>query len=220
MASPLANIIRRPPGTGWLILTGATAPEAQILRAQALVQRAGIILGLTPQARDRSAADLILEEWLLLSGWQGRMREFGLEGGTPPDVLVEDIEEASLILLPDSGDPAAFVQAIAATDLQEPILQAMDDGTVVVACGSMADALGEVLIHTNGLALPGLGWIPAAVIQTHFQSQTPCAILTKRPGLFRLGIPDDAALALGPEGERELWGEQKPTLTFGIGWDR
>jgi hypothetical protein len=133
---------------------------------------------------------------------------------------VDDIEEASLILLLHDGDPLTFAQAMAASDLQEPILQALDDGTVIVASCAAADALGEVLIRADGQALPALNWIPAAVIQSHFHPNLPCPILSKRPGLYRLGIPAGAALALGPDGERELWGPEKPTLTFGIGWEK
>jgi hypothetical protein len=220
MPSPLANIIHRPEGKGWLVLTGGIPPEEQIQRVLALVQHAGSILGLVSHSDSVTEAETILEEWLILSGWPGKIRAIGSSPTVAADTLLEEMEEATILFFLDSGDSNAFLQEFNAADLQESVLAALDDGSVIVASGAAADALGEVLVDSNGLPHPGLGWIPAAVIQARFQPQQACPILTTRPGLFRFGIPEGAALALGPEGERELWGAERPTLTFGIGWDR
>jgi hypothetical protein len=219
MASPLSKILRRPPGKGWLVLTGANPREEQILRILALVQHAGSVLALTPRVMDVASAEIALGDWLEPSGWLGRARAFGALDSLSADALYEEVEESALIVFPDIGDAASIAEALALTDLPETILAAMDDGVVCVACGVAAEVLGEWLVLPDGQAVPGLGWIPSSVLQAHFESQTPCPILTKRPGLFRLGLPGGAALALGPEQERELWGEEKPTLTFGIGWN-
>jgi hypothetical protein len=220
MVSVLSKIIRRPPGTGWLVLLGGEAVEDNIQRTLALNQHAGTILTMTPTPQEIPEAEIAQNAWQELSGWSGKVRSISSLDESSYSELIDKMEEATLILFPNTGRAADLSEAIQSDDLLEPLAAAMDDGALLVACGDSASIFGDWIVQDNAEPIPGLGWIPSAVIQPHFHSGMPCPILSKRPGLFRLGIPEAAAMALGPDEQRELWGESKPTLTFGIGWDR
>jgi hypothetical protein len=37
---------------------------------------------------------------------------------------------------------------------------------------------------------------------------------------YALGLPPGAIVAIGPEGEAEVWGDIRPTLALGRGWSQ
>ncbi len=147
--------------------------------------------------------------------------------------MEEEISEATLILLPDGATANLYVEALGETDAGEFLLSALDDGAVIVAAGSAAEAMGELIAEPDGDRLPdlrggddghragtpALGWIPSAIIQSHFSVGIPIPASLKRKDLFRLGLPDGVSLALGPGDEREIWGEEKPVITFRGWWN-
>jgi hypothetical protein len=218
MVSVLSKLIRRPPGSGWIVLHGGEPLEINIQRTLALTQHAGTIFTITYSPQTLPSVENAHAIWQDITGWSGRVRAVS----TLDDVggWREEIGEATLVLFPETDQPAALADAIQSADLLEPLAEALDDGALLVACGGAASLFADWMAQPDGSVAPGLGWIPSSVIQPHFLPQMPCSILAKRPGLFRLGIPDDAAMTLGPNEERDFWGDTKPTLTFGIGWDR
>jgi hypothetical protein len=220
MASVLSSIIRRPPGTGWLVLHGGEPVDGNLQRTLALTQHAGNILTLTPTPQEIPFAEDAQNIWQEISGWAGKVRSLVDLDEISYSRLLDEMDEATLIYFPDTGAGIRLIEAIQSEELLEPLAAALDDGALIVASGNAAGIFGDWLVDREGAAIPGLAWIPSSVIQPHYVPNMACPLLTKRPGLFRLGIPEAAALALGPEEERELWGEVKPTLTFGIGWDR
>ena len=44
--------------------------------------------------------------------------------------------------------------------------------------------------------------------------------MTSEPGAVALGIGSDSALALGPDGQLEVWGEQQVDVALGPAWQR
>lgn len=192
-------------------------PDAQIQRVLALAIRAGSILVLTLKHDEVGLVEEILSSWLDQSGWPGRAVGLDADG-----LLEEEIAEASIILLPDVGDPIAWREGLSQTDAVEFLLSALDDGAIILAEGPAAETFGEametVLSSASGGFDSGLGWLPKAVIQGHFSHLRKSTILLKRSNLFRIGLPEGTALALGPQEEREVWGVNPPIITFGSEW--
>jgi len=214
MPSVLSQLFRRPQGTGWLVLSGGPAPEDLIRRALALVEHAGILVAVVPSPRDLPGADIALEGWMDLSGWEGRSVE-----SDSSDALEDALSEAALVLLPDLANAETFTRSLGQTDANEFLLAALDAGVVIVAEGAAAESLGEEIVAGDGQSgAPGLGWISGAIIQTHFSEEKQIASILNRNDRFRIGLPEGVSIALGPEVEREIWGEGKPTITFREWW--
>jgi hypothetical protein len=215
MPSALSALIRRPPGTGWLILSGSTMQEALILRALAVVDQAGIIVAVAPTTQELPEAEVALQNWLDLSGWDGRAVDCDAS-----DALEDALSEAALVILPDLADSGVYARTLGQTDASEFLLAALDAGVVIVAEGSPAEALGELTEFSpaDRTENPALRWLPGAIVQTHFSDDQPRSFHAKRKELFRIGLPEAVAMAIGPNDEREIWGNGKPTITFQQWW--
>jgi hypothetical protein len=192
------------------------------------VEHAGTAIAVVPTADFLGMAEEALDPWIALTGWSGRAVDCG-----SLDIVEEEVSEATLILLPDGAAANLYVEALGQTDAGEFLLSAVDGGTVIVAAGSAAEAMGELIAEPDADRLPdllggdsnhrtgspALGWIPGAIIQSHFSAGIPIPASLKRKELFRLGLPDGVSLALGPGDEREIWGEEKPVITFRGWWN-
>jgi hypothetical protein len=228
MASVLSQLLRRPPGFGWLILSGSPPTDDHIHKTLALIEHAGNAVAVVPAPGFLPPAEEALEPWLVISGWNGKVVDCGF-----PEIMEEAVSEAALILLPDLATPDMFVEAFGQIDASQFLLAALDDGVVIVAAGPAAEAMGEVLAGSSSNNIPGserenigdrfgrsaLGWIPGAIIQSHFSENTPPPGSFKRKDMFRIGLPEGVSIALGPGDEREIWGEKKPTITFRDWWN-
>jgi hypothetical protein len=173
-------------------------------------------------------AEEALDPWIAVTGWSG-----GAVDCSSPDLVEEEISEATLILLPDGPPASLYVEALGQTDAGEFLLSALDGGAVIFAAGTAAEALGELIADSDAdrtpdlrggndghrAGVPALRWIPGAIIQSHFSPGVPIPAALKRKDLFRIGLPEGATIALGPEDEREIWGEPKPVITFRGWWN-
>ena len=210
--TPPQSFFMRPQGGGWLILCGGPADDAIAARAAALVQQAGQLAVLAPNAEAREAAEV-------------RLAEFGAVCGLPGETVIlgspmsdERFGEAAMIVIPDTASAATLAKTFEESGSGEILLMALEDGAVVLSEGGSSEALGEV-IEAEELGA-GCGWLRQAVVQSHFEAGMACLAILKRPTLYRLGLGEHAALALGPQGRVEVWGEPAPTVTLGGAWTR
>jgi hypothetical protein len=210
--TPPQSFFMRPQGGGWLILCGGSADDAIAARAAALVQQAGQLVVLAPSARAREAAEARLAECSAVCGLPGEIELLDSPRGE------ECLSEATMIVIPDTGSAAELAKMFEESGFGESLLLALEDGALVLAEGRSSEALGEV-IEAEELS-PGCGWLRRALIQSHHEAGMACLALRKRPTLYRLGLGEHAALALGPQGQVEVWGEPAPTVTLGAAWTR
>jgi len=155
-----------------------------------------------------------------------RLLECNVASGLPGEVVAltegasadDRLGEASFIVIPDVTPPAELASVFEETGSGEVLLSTLAAGAVVLAEGRSAEAIGEVVAAEVPAA--GSGWLRNAIIQSHFAPGTACGVLVKRPTMYRLGLGEHAALALGPQGEVEVWGEPAPTVTLGAAWTR
>lgn len=155
-----------------------------------------------------------------------RLLECNVASGLPGEVVAltegpsadDRLGEATFIVMPDTIPPAELAGVFEETGSGEVLLSTLEAGAVVLVEGRSAEAIGEIIEAEVPTA--GSGWLRRAIIQSHFAEGTVCRVLIKRPTMYRLGLGEHAALALGPHGEVEVWGEPAPTVTLGTAWTR
>jgi cyanophycinase-like exopeptidase len=130
------------------------------------------------------------------------------------------LSQASLIYI-GSGSIQRLIEAVEGTPVIEAIAEAFDSGAVIVGASVGAMLLGKWgLSNSNGKVYRGWGWVPDAVVVPHYtpeRSDEVRSSLRRYPEALALGIPDNVALALGPEGELETWTDTGSQVTVTIG---
>ena len=96
------------------------------------------------------------------------------------------------------------------------------EGSTFFASGPCAGALGSWIGAGTGVGEQGLGWLEGGIILPDVDQPVdhPAVVdlLDVDDPRYALGLTSDSALALGPMGEREIWGEQAPVIVLGRGW--
>lgn len=208
------NVLRWPDGQGWLILSGGNDGQSEV-RAQTLERAAadGGVVYLSLGSLE--SAESALED----------MEDLGAGAGYLVDLLVEDDEtikgrvgEAGIIVI-QGGHDAEGVRSSLLGAAIEGIRAAFERGAFVLAEGVCAAAFGDWIIRASGEAAPGLGWLEYGLI---VPGVTAVAASSEAQTLFRqqaaaiaVGIGIGSALALGPNGEVELWGRRQVTVALG-----
>ena len=211
-------------GEGWLILSGGGDPasgvtdavDAQVLSLVNLDRPMVVLLS------DGSKVDAedILEHYVALGGPGGEA--FTLRSLTRDHLgsprLIRLLEEAGTLYL--GGENAfALVHALRGTPALESILQGYStmQGLTIVGASAGASTLGTWMVGPPPHRVPvkGLDWVMPTLIVPHFTSTEDCPALRSLPAagqfILGLGIPDGVALALGPAGQVEMWGDGQVT---------
>ncbi len=211
-------------GNGWLVLSGGgdwRRGEADVITANVLslanLDRPTVVI-----LSEGNQADVegILEHYVALGGSGGE----GIILSERKEAL-ED--EAFLSLLGEAGilhlggeRPLALVSTLHRTRALRLMVQgfATLQGLVIVGAGGGAAALGAWVRSEAGEESPGLNFLRSGIAAPHFTT-TEAAVVLRRllrdhPGFVGLGIPNGAALALGPRGEVEQWGAGEITAVI------
>jgi cyanophycinase-like exopeptidase len=214
-------------GRGWLVLSGGgdwRQGETDNIDAH--------VLGLANLDRPMVAlfsegapenAEEIIEHYVLLGGPTGEA--FSLPAMTRQDLsdshFTALLEQAGILYL-GGENPVQLVHSLRNTQALKYIVRgfATMQGLILVGAGGGAAALGTWLARSRHGEIArgfsrGFGFLRNAVVAPHF-TQTEEAprlhdLLSAHPNQLGLGIPEGTALALGPEGEVQTWGEGKVT---------
>jgi cyanophycinase-like exopeptidase len=164
-----------------------------------------------------SRGEALLEDYADLGGPRGEVVPILDAASANEPERYRLLAEAGIIYIGD-GEAQRVVQALENSLALTAMVEAFVGGAVVVAAGGGAEALGTWYLNPNSAAggEPGLGWLGNAVVAQRFTGarETPQlqALLQQLPGVVGVGIPEQAALALGPDGSVESWGEGEVTL--------
>ncbi len=133
-----------------------------------------------------------------------------------------ELAGAGLVILV-GGALEDWTNGLESTQLGELVLQALNQGGVILAVGLAAAAMGTWAFSTeNGELVSGLAWLPGALILTETlvdeEMELVKALLERQPKAYALGLGASSMIAFGPAGEVEVWGDEQPRLILGAGW--
>ncbi len=149
--------------------------------------------------------------------------------GSPPgylvDVMTEDDEtirhrlgDAGMIVISGGESVDQLRNGLLGAAI-EGIKTAFENGAIVLAQGLSVMLFGNWVILNNGEYASGLEWLENGLILPAVTSiaNDPQAknLLALEPAAIAAGIGVDSALALGPNGELEIWGDREVTIALG-----
>jgi len=227
-------------GKGWLILVGGgeiaygeTDPiDANLLSITNLDRPIVVLMA----EGARTQAEAVLEHYIALGGPGGEAFTFDLLSRTQLDApsFLDLLREAGILYL-GGENPLPLSGNLLNTQAFRQIVEGFSSlqGLTLVGVGAGAAALGRWVFSPEPpyAQAPGLGFLMNAVVVPHFTRTEDSLILRSlpriAPDLLGLGIPDGAALALGPDGQVEQWGTGQITAvvaatgdeTFGDTWE-
>ena len=203
---------------GWLVLAGSVRGSESV-RARALaVAAADGGVAVLACAGENEAVELLLNDF----------EDLGAQSGYIVDAFVEDDEtlcsrlaEAGIVVVGAESD-AGFVQDALTGAISEGIRMAWKQGALVLLEGPAAMSAGNWVLQEAESCDSGLGWLPGAFILPGVtdvgSSPVASALLAEAPAAIALGIGPQSALALGPDGELEIWGAQQVSIALGSAW--
>ena len=126
-----------------------------------------------------------------------------------PETVYDLLTEAGIIVLEQDRSPLSVVEKLRGF-LDQVLNVVHENGALILAEGASSTAFGSWLIEENEL-LPALSWLDDVLITTGKQNKLSGTPMTS----LYLHIPDEAAIALGPDGMMEIWGNQDVQITLG-----
>jgi cyanophycinase-like exopeptidase len=209
-------------GLGWLVLGGGgdwqEGETGEVdTHALALVDPSRPVAYLPTAHGSISRGEIFLDYYADLGGPQG----YVVPILSPVDARRAEnrrlLAGAGLIYI-DDGDALDLTRALWESPALEGIAEAFAVGAIVVGMGAGAAALGAWVIEPGepGAGGPGWGWVAGTVVVPAFSGAEDApalqAALRARPGSIGMGVPPGGALALGPQGKVETWGEAEVTV--------
>ncbi len=168
---------------------------------------------------------------------------FSRLGGGPTEVLelpnrnaardekaVKIISEATGIFF-TGGDQLRITSILGGTSVNNALATAYRNGVVIAGTSAGASAMSDTMIVSgnsddapkrNSLKMaPGLGLIEETVIDQHFAQRGRIGRLltaiAHNPYILGIGIDEDTAIIVGPEGKSEVIGSRTVTVLDGTG---
>ena len=200
-----SDLLAWPEGAGWLVLSGGNS-AAGLVRASVLTRSGPGPIAYLSTSGDPRNAQGALEDMESLGAPSGYLVDTSREDD---ETVAELLAEASVIVL-EHGPSASALVANLRGALDDVLSDAHEKGALLLAEGASATAFGSWLIE-DGELLPALAWLEGALITTG--ADTPAESSTATD--LNLHIPNESALALGPNGAFELWGEGDVHITLG-----
>ena len=201
-------------GRGWIVLSGGNTSGSPI-RAKTLTRaREYGITAYISSADD--GGDSLLDD----------MEDLGARSGyfidpeyDEPDDIIEEMKTASVIVIEVGSSIDNLYKMLKGAPI-EGIRQAYERGGVVLIEGLAVNLFGRWVVSDQGEILEGLNWIQNAFIEPQStgaeDSRAVQAVLNEMADAIAINIDSGSALALGPDGAVEVWGEEKK-VTISLG---
>lgn len=214
---PSHSVFRWLDGRGWLVLSGAGSPSSEVdlseIRAKALGRAAADGAAAVVYLGEASGADALLDD----------IEDLGAPSGYLVDIVTEDDEtirnrlsEAGVIVVSGASSSAA-ARAVLLGAAEDGIRAAYENGAIILVEGAASGAFGAYMLDRDGTVSAGLGWLMDALILPSLASigQAALPVLNVHPEAVGVGIGNGAALALGGDGEVEIWGARRVSVALG-----
>lgn len=218
-----AGPLRWRTGAGWLILGGGGrwqqgetgAIDSVALGWAPIGQPIAVLL---PGHASVLEGERLLEYYADLGGADGYIVPLRSTVDASRGITYELVAQAGLIHLGDGVDPYWLARTLQGSVALEALGVAFEQGATILAQGTSAIAFGAWILPDRGASadIPGLGWLPDAIIEPNFHDALSAArlrrSLTLHPHCLGIGIPRTTALALGPDGRVETIGGGQITV--------
>jgi cyanophycinase-like exopeptidase len=213
---------------GWLVLVGGSSgtwpPTEPIDRAAVELMRKRAPVAFVPAAGCPSDyGESFLETYARLGARDGYVVPVRDSASARDRENVRLLQRAGLIYF-GGGDTRLLLAAMAGTPALDAVASAYEAGAVVVgmSAGAIALAAWGVSLDPAVGVLPGWGWLPDALVSVHHTSARGEALaraVRDHPDTIGIALPEHAALAVGPDGEVQEWGEPGIAITPGAEFD-
>ncbi len=214
---PQHNVFRWLDGRGWIVFSGRHGyqdDDPGDIRSHVLARAAadGGIACIS-LSDDPDAGDQLLET----------MEELGAPAGYLVDVFAEDDEtvvarlaEAGVIVIGSAADVESGRSALMGAPF-DGVREAYLNGAMVLIEGETIAAFGSWVIRHDQSVVQGSEWLEGAALltTTNQLAKTAIAVFEHDPESFAVGIGEESALALGPDGQVEIWGRGQVVVALG-----
>ncbi len=215
---PQVNIFQWRAGRGWLVLSGGGPIESgDVQNIEASVLRNTLSLGPIAYiwaAGDIEAADRHMDALRELGARTGYLVDIVSE---TDDELADRLGEAGVIILGDGPEQETLREALPGVALRT-IEEAFMRGASIYSVGRSATLWGAAAIE-NGAPVVGFNWLAHALVVPAYSPDGADALRAwvqhVRAARYGVGLGEGAALALGPRGEVEVWGNSSVTVALG-----
>lgn len=210
-------------GSGWLVLVGGGRWEdSETIHSQAisaLLDESPIAF--VPAANpDPTYGAAFLSYYADLGAPRGYVVPIRDQKSARDPINYRRLVQAGLIFI-GGGDASRLIETLEGTPVIDAIAGAFDSGAVIVGVSAGAMILGKWgLSSDTGKILPGWGWVSDSIVVPHYSADRAAqarGALQRYPEALALGLPDNVALALGPDGELETWTDTLQQITVTIG---
>jgi cyanophycinase len=144
------------------------------------------------------------------------------------EAYCRQIEDATGIFL-TGGNQLRLSSTIGGTLLAETVLERFREGAVVAGTSAGASAMSSHMIafgasggtpkHRMAALAAGLGVLPSVIVDQHFQQRNRygrlLSVIAQNPSLLGLGVDEDTAGVVGPDGVMEVIGRGSVTIIDG-----
>jgi cyanophycinase len=209
------------PGRGWLILIGGSnswPPTEQIDReAIARMDKSKRIAFLPAANCPPDYAESFLATYTRLGAPEGYEVPIRDPVAARDPKNAELLANAGLIYL-GGGDTEQLLASMAGSPALDAVASAYDQGAVIAGTSAGAIALAAWGVSLNAGVLRGWGWLTNTIVSVHHAADRDRLLgqaLQDHPDAIGIALPEHAALAIGPDGEQERWGEPGITITPG-----
>ena len=199
---------------GWLILSGRADALSEI-RARALsrCQASGDIayISLAPDQGDALMDDMA--ELGATSGYIVDLFE------TDNNEIYERLSNAAMIVI-EAEDAGDQLLPLLRSTASYAMKQAWQDGSLILLEGAAAATAGERMLDDRGQLNKGLGWVKGVLMAPDspgIDDSASSRLRREMPDLTIVSLPPGSALALGPMGSIETWGERQISISLGKG---
>jgi cyanophycinase len=141
---------------------------------------------------------------------------------------VRQLDDATGIFL-TGGNQLRLSSTVGGTLLAEAVLERFRSGAVVAGTSAGASAMSSHMIafgasggtpkHRMAALAAGLGVLPSVIVDQHFQQRNRygrlLSVIAQNPSLLGLGVDEDTAGVVGPDGVMEVIGRGSVTIIDG-----
>ncbi len=202
-----------PESNGWLVLSARPDALSEI-RSQALARcNAGGAIAYISFATDRG--DALIDDMAELGAPAGYLVD--LED-SDNNAIHERLSNAGMVVI-EAGNDIERMKRLMTHTVMHAMKESLEYGALVLLEGLASSLAGSSLIDASGEICAGLKMVENAAILTEVgsiaESEAAQRILLTQPEMVCIAIERGAALALGPGGQVETWGESAVTFSLG-----